>query len=882
MRRLTLVIVVAATFAAPGAAEEPDAGTAFFEAKIRPVLAERCYSCHGEQKQRGGLRLDSKEGVLKGGDTGPAIVPGKAADSLLIRALRHQGEPKMPPDGALPADVVADFAKWVAMGAPDPRGVAAAPVAKGIDWTAARQFWAFRPPQKPVPPAVTDPAWARTPIDLFILARLEAAGLRPVGLADRRALIRRATFDLTGLPPTPAEVSAFLADESPDAFATVIDRLLSSPHYGERWGRYWLDVARYAEDQAHTFGVKPNTSAYRYRDWVIAALNDDMPYDRFVKLQIAADLIVKDDPGRMKHLPALGFFGLGAQYYKNSDAAKAAADELDDRVDTLTRGFLALTVSCARCHDHKFDPIPQQDYYSLAGVFHSSRLANLPLAPKDQVDRFQAHQEKINKADSDMKAFVRAEKVALAEQHAGEVARYAVAAWKVQAQKIAVADEAKKDSLRADVLTRWVKYMEKPPKSAALEGWQKLSTADEAQAVQLAEALERTVRQALADRGKQPPDKVKADLLQGLFGENGVFAPTDAELNAKLPAEKQQRLALWKTDLARLQKDEAARPLPVAHGLAEGTATDLKVYVRGNPAKLGALAPRRFLRVLASGDPAPFTVGSGRLELAEAIASPDNPLTARVIVNRVWQYHFGRGLVGTPSNFGQLGDRPTHPELLDYLACRLVESGWSLKALHREIMLSSVYRLASASDDRNLAADAENRLLWRMNRRRLDVEAWRDAMLAVSGKLDPAMGGPTLELSAPANFRRTVYAKVSRHDLNELLRLFDFPDANITSERRTETTVPQQQLFVMNSPFVVELANALAARVQAESAADPARVDRAFQLAYGRPAADEELHAAMAFLAGQDSPAEQSANRLTRWERLAQVLLAGNEFLYVD
>jgi cytochrome c553 len=880
MRRLLLAWVLAALLNGRVAADD---GIAFFESKIRPVLVEQCYRCHGEQKQRAKLRLDSKVAVLKGGESGPAIVPGKVDASLLIKAIRHQGDVKMPEGNKLPDAVIADFEKWVAMGAPDPR-TGNAVATEGIDWRIARQFWAFQLPHKPALPPVHSRAWTKTPIDHFILAKLEAEGLRPVAAADRRTLIRRATFDLTGLPPTPEEVDAFVNDPRPDAFAAVVDRLLASPHYGERWGRYWLDVARYAEDQAHTFAVIPNTNAYRYRDWVIAAFNDDMPYDRFVKLQIAADLIEKDDAGRMKHLPALGFFGLGAQYYKNTDAAKAAADELDDRVDTLTRALLGLTVSCARCHDHKFDPIPQQDYYSLAGVFSSCKLANLALATRTEETRYIAHQARIKKLDTEMKQFVRVEKTAIAEKHAGEVERYAQVAWKVQgrhAPKMSVGAMAKQQALEAGALGRWVKYMDKPPRSAAADTWFKLASADEMKAAELAGKLQATVNEALANRGKKPLSKLHTDLLDSLFGDKGVFTPTDAELTSKLPADKKQRLDGMKGDIDKLQKDPAAKPLPVAHGLAEANPADMKVFLRGNPAKPGPVAPRRFLQVVAGDNAPPFTHGSGRLDLADAIASRDNPLTARVIVNRIWLHHFGRGLVATPSNFGKLGERPSHPELLDYLASRLMESGWSLKAMHREIMMSAVYQLGSGADAKNFAIDGDNRYLWRMNRQRLDIEAWRDAMLAVSGKLDPTMGGPTVVLSAGTNLRRTVYAKISRHDLDQLLRLFDFPDANITSERRTETTVPQQQLFVLNSPFVIETAKALAARVQQDAADDRTRVQRAFRLVYGRAASDEETQLAVAFLHGTDSPAKQT-NRLTRWERLAQVLIGSNEFMYVD
>jgi hypothetical protein len=743
-------------------AAEPDAkGIEFFERKIRPVLVEQCYKCHSTQagKSKGGLTLDTKEAVLKGGDTGPAVVPGNVEKSLLLAALRQDGDLKMPPKAKLPDAVVGDFRRWVELGAPDPRDRAPS-VVGAIDWTKARDFWSFRPVHKPAPPPVNDAAWPKTDTDRFILARLEAEGLRPVAAAGKRTLIRRATFDLTGLPPTPDEIDTFLRDDSPDAFAKVVDRLLRSPHYGECWARHWLDVARYAEDQAHTFAVIPNTQAFRYRDWVINAFNTDLPYDVFVKRQIAADLMEGDEPQGYKQRAALGFFGLGAQYYKNSDAARAAADELDDRIDTLARGFLGLTVSCARCHDHKFDPIPTQDYYSLAGVFSSCKLANLPMVPKPEADRYAEGMKPVLECERKLKDMQRAEK------------------------------------------------------------------------------------------SKPTPDG-------------------------------KQRIKELQAELDKLKKSAPPAP-PMAHGLTDTTATDLHVYVRGNPAQQGELAPRRFLRVLSRNEPPRFTHGSGRLELAQAIASKDNPLTARVIVNRVWAWHFGRGIVGTPSNFGQLGERPRHPELLDDLAARFVENGWSLKWLHRELMLSATYQLASVDDADGRQKDADNRLLWRRNRRRLEVEAWRDALLAVSGQLDRSFGGPTTDLNVAQNHRRTVYGKISRHDLNGLLRLFDFPDANITSERRTETTVPQQQLFVLNSPFFIGQAKALAARVGAEEHDEAARVRRAYVLAYGRPVTDAELALALHYLDGKDDPAEAGHNALTRWERYTQALLAANEFLYVD
>jgi hypothetical protein len=756
--RATATALAVILVTAPAHAAEPDApGVEFFESKIRPALVENCYSCHSAQaaKKKGGLVLDTKAGALKGGDTGPAVVPGKPDQSLLLAAVAQGGDLKMPPKKRLPDAVIADFRHWIEMGAPDPRDKAAA--VKTIDWQAARQFWSFRPVHRQTLPAVRDAGWPKSDVDRFVLARLEAEGLRPAPPVDRRTLIRRATFDLTGLPPTPEEIGAFLNDESPRAFERVVDRLLASPHYGERWARHWLDVARYAEDQAHTFAVKPYTQAHRYRDWVIDAFNADMPYDRFMRLQVAADLL--EDHG-LGDLPALGFFGLGAQYYKNSDGARAAADELDDRVDTLARGILGLTVSCARCHDHKFDPIPTQDYYSLAGVFQSTKLADLPLVPKPEAERYLEGQRQVQEAEKRVKDCMRAQK-------------------------------------------------------------------------------------------------------------------------AKPEADGKVRLAALQAELERVKKSVPGAP-PMAHGVTDGSPADMHVFVRGNPAQQGEAAPRRFLRVLAGDDPPRFTRGSGRLDLAQALTAKDNPLTPRVLVNRVWGWHFGRGIVGTPSNFGQLGERPTHPELLDHLAARFVENGWSLKWLHREILLSATYQLACEDDAQGRRKDPDNRLLRRGNRRRLDVESWRDALLAAAGQLDRSFGGPTIDLGAGNNRRRTIYGKVSRHELNGLLRLFDFPDANITSERRTETTVPQQQLFALNSPFFVAQARALAARLRAEAADDPARVRRAYLLAYGRPATDAEVSLALHYLAGADDPEEARRNQLTRWERYAQTLLAANEFLYVD
>ncbi len=727
-------------------------GIEFFETKIRPVLIEHCYACHSEEarknrKLKADFLLDTKAGLLKGGVSGPALVPGKPGDSLLLKALRHEGELQMPRGRKLSPAVVSDFEAWIRLGAPDPRDGKPTTASADIDWARARQSWAYQTPIKHPLPKVKNAAWARRDLDHFILAELEKRDLKPVGSANKRDLIRRATFDLIGVPPTPAEIDAFLKDASPDAFARVVDRLLASPHHGERWGRYWLDVARYAEDKALAF-VTPRPHAYRYRDWVVQALNADMPYDRFVRLQIAGDLLNEPEPDYFVKVAGLGFQGLGQEYHRGSVAAQVIADELDDRVDTLTRGLLGLTVACARCHDHKYDPIPTRDYYSLAAAYNGSNLTVAPLADSATVERFRT--------------------------------------------------------------------------------WEK--------AVKEAEA-----------KTKPPKDKKKR---------------SEAEL---------KELADRQADLERLRK-EAPPPLPMAH-VVSGGGTAMRIHVRGNVERLGEPAPPGFLRVLSNDSVGKFT----RLELANVIADPKNPLTARVIVNRVWHYHFGRGIVGTTSNFGKLGDRPTHPELLDTLAVRFMEAGWSLRWLHREMMLSTAYQLASTNAPANAERDPENLYVWRYAPRRLDFEAWRDAWLAVAGRLDAKMGGPSIELTQGDNVRRTFYAKVSRLEPNKLLVLFDFPDANVTSDRRSVTTVPQQQLFALNSEFSIETAKAFAKRLEKAAPKDEERIVLAFRLAYGREPAQEEMRASVAFL--RDAGTK---DRLSPWEQFAQAILASNEFLWVD
>lgn len=800
-------------------------GNEFFEAKIRPVFVEQCLQCHGEKKAKGGLRLDTRAGWEKGGDNGPALLRKKSSSSLLIKLIRGDTEspPQMPPEHPLAKSVVADFVRWVDLGAPDPRTGAAA-VAKQIDWKAAREFWAFKAPST---------SMARS-IDAFVEDELAARKLKPSAPADRWTLLRRVTFDLTGLPPTDSEIRAFLADSRPDAFATVVDRLLASPAYGEHQARLWLDLARYAEDQAHVTEGKLGF-AWRYRDWVIEAFNKDLPYDRFVKLQIAADWMEDDatDPADRR---ALGFIGLGNIYARPNDLARARAEQWDDRVDTLSRAFLGLTVSCARCHDHKFDPIPTLDYYSLTGVISDTKDSVVWVAPRDQVATYEAAAAKAAEASGKAATFLLAETDRRALEKIETLVDAALAAW---------ADPTLNRGL--------VEFLKKEKTTKTREG---------------AEKLQKYVRENVL----QPIKKRNLDQYKGLFGEKGAFPLTEAVVvEAASPEWKKEYepLKAAAKEVAALVPPEPAK----CHGVADvEKPTDLKVFVRGNPSKTGEIAPRRFLRVLAGAEAPLFKRGSGRLDLAEAIADPRNPLTARVMVNRIWQQHFGRGLVATPSNFGALGSRPTHPELLDALADRFVREGYSVKKVHRQLLLTAAYQRSSATDAANQAVDPENQWLWRASRRRLSVEELRDAALSVTGALDRAMYGVSGDVDDPSYRRRTIYGRVSRMELSRLLRLFDFPDPNLSSERRIDTTLPQQSLFLLNSPFMIAQGKTLAAL----GAADPA--GRIYRLTVGRDPSPAELEIVGGFL----SVVDKEAVKLTRTERYAQALLASNAFLFVD
>ena len=896
----------------------------FFEAKIRPVLVDSCFDCHTAD-EKGGLRLDSRDALLKGGDSGPAIVPGNPDASLLMKAVRHvQGVSKMPRTAPKLSDLqIGALAEWITMGAPWPAAQIApaapsAPSAPSAPLASARPidpqlkaFWSFAPIRKVAVPQPANASWAKSDIDKFVLARLEREGMAPVGTADKRTLIRRATLDLTGLPSTIAEIEAFEKDDSPDAFGKVVDRLLASPRYGEHWGRLWLDVARYGEDDPRSLaptglGYAPYPNAYLYRDWVIKAFNDDLPYDQFVKAQIAADQL--DEGARARHLPALGFLGLGPWYYDNGSVEITRADERHDRVDVVSRGFLGLTVACARCHDHKYDPIAARDYFALSGVFLNTQYTEYPLAPKSVVDEYTTAEKKIKDKEKLLGEYLNTESNQLAGTLALQAAKYMRAAWKVQGEpKEDVAIVAAREKLDYELFDRWVKFLAKPPKYYPyLTKWQAMvkaggtdeeakTLADEFQAVLLdvmfearelkeendiirAKALPGTKKKEPAnlphefvtnddfcpgcalelksqtpERSSLQQDVFNTDIFD-LFGaapgqpvKPGLLAFRGFALERWLGSDRRQYLESLRTDIEAMKK-ALPEKFPYVHGVKDvEKPVEQKLHIRGNPMREGEVVPRRFLPVLSADTPKSLTRGSGRLDLAESIL--EQPIASRVIVNRVWKWHFGTGIVDTPSNFGKLGEMPTNPDLLEYLAQSFIDSKYSIKALHRQIMLSQVYQLGSADSAVNMAKDAGNRFYWRANRRRLTAEQIRDSVLSVAGTLDEKMGGPSVALTATGT-RRTVYGKVSRYKTDQFLQLFDFPAPTISTEQRFSTNVPLQRLFFMNSDFMQQQAEQLAQKLQ-EEPDNRSRVIKAYRAVFGREPKPEELTAGIDYLVNE-------------------------------
>lgn len=789
----------------------------FFEKRVRPVLVQRCFECHSSkaEKLKGGLLLDSREAILTGGDSGPAAVVDDVEKSLIIQAIRYDNENvQMPPAGKMPEAEVAVLAEWVRRGMPFPVDSNAKVARRQIDIAEGKKHWAFQPLSQKfvVPPsggssedrlkAELRTEEPRTRIDHFLLAAQQEHKLAPSPMATRAVQIRRLKFDLLGLPPNQDEVDEFVADTNEEAYERLVERYLASPNYGERWGRYWLDLARYA-DVLEQWRTEP-AKAWLYRDWVVKAFNEDLPYDQFVRKQLAADLLEGFQP---PDSAALGFLGLSPSYWKElkldqNVIKQVVAEEWEERIEAVGATFLGLTVACARCHDHKFDPITQHDYYGLAGVLASIKLEDRPVIASD-----------LAKAASQ--------------------ARSKIKELQEQIKKLEV-DASKPEK------TKPVGDASRVPDGSP--------TRDASTTIQ-------QLRVQIEELRKTPQLETPA-----------AFAVTEASLLVLPDGPNRTKLEY---------KPNEPQNVPM--------------QIRGNAANPGSIVPRRFMSVLSPAEPTPFQKGSGRLELANAIVTDAAPLVARVIVNRIWAAHFGRGLVTTPSNFGTQGEKPSHPELLDDLAARFIQHGWSLKWLHRELVLSATYRQSSAhgTDPSALRlqpsaarSDPDNIWLARMPVRKLDVEAWRDAMLVVTGELDRSLGGDDRELADATHRRRTIYGTIRRRELSDILRLHDFPDPVAHSGSRTLTTTPLQQLFVLNSSLMQSRAEALSRRIRSEGSNDVSeQVRLAHRLLFTREPTTDETNLGVEFLKASQA---DGGSLEVAWRQYAQALLASNEFQFIE
>ena len=1038
---LIVFLLILGTIVYPAGASEHEA---FFESKIRPLLIDQCWDCHSADNPESELQLDSLQGMLVGGTRGPAIVPGKPGESLLMHALRHSERLQMPPKAKLPAQDIANLARWITDGAVWPNHDPVEAISAGDDEGFAvtdedRSFWSFRSPQKPPLPDVERDDWIRQPLDRFVLAELESQQLKPAPTADRRTLIRRATLDLHGVPPTPQEVETFIDDPRPDAYARLIERLLASPRYGERWGRHWLDVARYADSN----GLDENlahANAYRFRDYVIRVFNQDKSFDRFIHEQLAGDLLEPGKEESFDPIIATGFLSLGAKMLAEDDPVKMQMDIIDEQVDTIGRAFMGLTLGCARCHDHKFDPIPASDYYALAGVLKSTKTMDhfnvvakwqerelstakfkrdsaqfeKDLADKqDEIKRLEAtanqrvteqsqqlvleylkaaarhelrqqlhasrkaHGDDLANVEShqlfEAESFVRGEHVVRDEENYGrgigviasrgtpqdyveydievddegwyqldlryaavesrpcrlivnqvelrEVAAGTTGTWFPDSQKwhfdAIIKLPAGKSVLRLErngPIPHIDKLLLVPIQDAP--AWLSDDRVSESRTFP---PLVRQWYRFLVDPAKADQPVVAAFQVwrqrQGLLAEweelaaqFESFDPShlpaiEESLESYWPAEEREKIVEARKHLETLRGRRPVAPTAMAVSDYE-QPENLRVHLRGSHLTLGQEIPRRFLQIVAASDEFEITQQqSGRLELARWLTHTEHPLTARVIVNRLWLWHFGQGLVASPDNFGTLGQRPTHPELLDWLARELIDQSWSLKSMHRMLMNSATYRSSSLPSEEAVMKDPENRLLSHFGRRRLEAEAIRDSVLAVSGSLDLAMGGTHLPtknrayVTSTANVnpqiynlrRRSVYLPIVRSALFEVLQSFDFPDPSVSTGLRQSTTVAPQALFMMNSEFVAEQTGLLAQQLlDHRQLEDADRVRRLYQRALGRRATDAEIQMAVDYVrqylarvteADGDDPEQP---RRAAWQSLCRAVLSTNEFIYLD
>jgi len=990
---LTVAALLGGVFTADAALPSDLAQLDFFEKKIRPVLAKECYECHSAsaKKVKGGLMVDTAEGLLTGGDSGPAIVPGKPAKSLLLSTMKHADADEslhMPPEkDMLPEEVLADFEKWIKMGAPDPRD---GKVTRKLAWDekTAKEHWAFKPIANPAVPKPADAKkFVKNPIDAFILAKLTEKKLTPSAPADKATLLRRVTYDLTGLPPTPAEMDAFLADKSPGAYEKAIDRLLASPAYGERWARHWLDIARYADTNGDRLNGRRQPLfpfAWTYRDYVINAMNADLPYDQFIVEQIAADRLPESEKDKSK-LAALGFLTVGKRFMGNEN------DVLDDRIDVVTKGTMGLTASCARCHDHKFDPIPTKDYYALHGVFNSSEEpAEQPIiaaVDKESAD-YQAYETELAKVDKEIDEYRRANAARLVSGMLDKAGEYLIAShdsgkagdtskkgdnFRLMARQRGLEAEVAfiwMDRLKAakktdPVLGPWLKFVELPAEEFATRGpalATEIAASGEAQAT-LAAALAAKAPTTLKDvaavyteifadlrkqldlpaytgyRGagrnsKFPVAKVETKLegpMESLrlcvFGGESPVMPNEALMSRALGVQFTNPETAIRAKAVTVDFAHPGAPVRAMALVDKAKPKDSPVFIRGEASNRGPIAPRKFLTVLSDEKDEPFKDGSGRLELARRIASRDNPLTARVFVNRVWQWHFGEAIVRTVSDFGTRSEPPTHPEMLDWMATWFMDNGWSLKKLHKLILLSSTYQQSSVANERGMTEDPTNQWLWRANIQRLDFESIRDTFLTLGGKLERDLNGRPFTLastSAASRYkgmvsdglqpktspdRRTIYAMIDRNALPDMFGTFDFANPDMSTGERMLTTVPQQALFMMNSPFIIEQVKNLLAREDfPKDGIDEEKVRFIFRTAFQRQPTAQELLLARDFLsndppeplpdpaltpqAGDDAKtrtrkatglkALKPAKELNVWERYTQAILQTNELIFVN
>ena len=917
---------------------------AFFEKKIRPVLVEHCYKCHSasSEKVKGELLLDTREGIRKGGESGHAVVPGNLKESLLISALKHD-DFEMPPKKVLPAAVVADFEKWIQSGATDPRR-ATRPVAKAdsIDIEAGRKHWAYQPLKAPALPKVTDAAWPTNDIDRFILAGLESAGLQPGADAEKIILIRRLYFDLIGLPPTPEEIARFVDDKSPEAYENLVDRLMKSPRFGERWGRHWLDVVRYAESMSLRGRLLKH--AWRYRDYVIEAFNDDLPYDQFLTQQLAGDLLETSSvDAQRRNLIATTFLVMGDALLENQNKSQLDMDIVDEQLDVIGKSLLAQTIACARCHDHKFDPIPTSDYYAMAGIFkniqglkHANVSTNMeiPLPILEESKReLEIHSSAVTKLQSEINELK--PKIAgndrlpvQAKDLPGIVVdnpdAKAIGKWgKSDGIKNRVGSEYLLSKTSGSKVIYPVAFPDEGRYEVRITIAQHANRAPKAHVT----VLHKDGNQSFRIDQRKAPGAFNKDRSDGYFQSLGFFEfpsgqwdaveisvkggggfviadavqflPVDNDGKVTIPKSSQQgkqllaaeqkalktRMAKLKTELSALQKRKPAREM-VNSAVEKKKPTDLKIHIRGNINNLGAIAPRGVLQVANHG-PAPKmpTSSSGRLELAHWIADPSNPLTSRVMANRVWHWLFGAGLVRTVDNFGTMGEPPSHPELLDHLSFHFIQKGWSVKKLIRTIVLSRTYRLSSSRGGQ--PEDPENRLLAHMNRRRLDAESLRDTMLSVGGTLKLEMGGATFpaNLKTDVGFqfqepRRSVYVPVFRSSLPELFEVFDFANPSLVTGRRDISTVAPQALFMMNHPFVRTQARLTAERLLSDPLLNEShRINHAYLQILGRPATETEVLLGQDFLKAVTDTSEKG--RIEAWTQMVQSMFLTIEFRYI-